>query len=351
MDTSLATYWFVIVTFMLAVYVVLDGFDFGTGIIYLFAARSDVERRTVLRAIGPVWNGNEVWLIAGGGLLFFAFPKVYAAGFSGFYLALIIVLWLLMFRGLSIELRSHVDHPLWRVFWDASFAVASLLLAIVFGAALGNLLRGVPLTAEGYFFTALWTTFTPGPEPGILDWYTILMGVLGALILTGHGANYLAMKTGGDLYRRTCRIARVSGWLVAGLSVVAILATAFVQPALRRNYDAHPVGYAVPLLGAVALAGMLYFRRRERNTAAFLASSAFIVGMLGGAAWGLFPNLLLATKDPASSLTVYNAAAPGGLGIGLVWFAVGISLVITYTVYVYRSFWGKVDLSSLEGGE
>ena len=165
---------------MLAIYVVLDGFDFGIGIIYLFAAHTDAERRLALKAIGPIWNGNEVWLIAGVGLLFFAFPKAYAAGFSGFYLALIAVLWLLMFRGLAIELRSHLGNPLWRRFWDTAFAVASLLLAIVFGAALGNLVRGVPLNEDGYFFTALWTTFRIGPQPGILDWYTILMGVLAA---------------------------------------------------------------------------------------------------------------------------------------------------------------------------
>ncbi len=200
------SFWFVVVTLMLAIYVVLDGFDFGTGIVYLFAAKTELERRTALAAIGPVWNGNEVWLLAGGGLLFFAFPRAYAAGFSGFYLALIIVLWLFIFRGLALEVRGHVNHAVWRLFWDLAFSVASLLLAIVFGAALGNLIRGVPLNADGYFFTALWTDFRTGPQPGILDWYTVLMAATSVAILTMHGANYLAMKTEGVLAERAGRI-------------------------------------------------------------------------------------------------------------------------------------------------
>ena len=161
-----------------------------------------------------------MFLLAGGGLLFFAFPRAYSAGFSGFYLALMIVLWLLMIRGISIKVRSYWPHALWRSFWDALFPGASLLLAIVFGAALGNLLRGVPLNADGYFFTAFWTNFSPGPNPGILDWYTVLMGVVGASILTLHGAHYLALKTEGEIFTRAQRIAGVAGWLVGPSGVV-----------------------------------------------------------------------------------------------------------------------------------
>ncbi len=142
------TFWFVAVVLMFTMYIVLDGFDLGTGMIYPFVARTEAERRLTLQAIGPVWNGNEVWLIAGGGLLFFAFPKAFASGFSGFYLALILVLWLLMLRGLALELRSHIDHPLWRPIWDVTFTISSLLLAIVFGTAIGNLTRGVPLNSS-----------------------------------------------------------------------------------------------------------------------------------------------------------------------------------------------------------
>ena len=162
------TLWFAIVTLMLAIFIVLDGFDFGVGMVYPFVVRTEAERRTVLASIGPLWNANEVWLIAAGAVLFFAYPKAYAAGFSGFYLALILVLWLLIFRGLALELRSHVDHVLWKQAWDMAFTTASLLLAFVFGAALGNLIRGVPLNRDGYFFVPFWTDFQPGPEPGIL---------------------------------------------------------------------------------------------------------------------------------------------------------------------------------------
>ena len=195
------TFWYCALTLMLAVYVVLDGFDFGLGIVYRFVARTEVDRRRALAAIGPVWNGNEVWLIAAGGLLFFAFPKAYAAGFSGFYLALIIVLWLLIVRGLALELRSHLAHVLWRQFWDAAFAGASTLLAVVLGATLGNLILGVPLNQDGYFFMALWADFMMGSDPGILNWFTILTGVTSSAILAFHGANYLAMKNRGSIAR------------------------------------------------------------------------------------------------------------------------------------------------------
>lgn len=343
------TFWFVAVVLMLTMYIVLDGFDLGTGIIYLYVARTDVERRLTLKAIGPVWNGNEVWLLAGGGLLFFAFPKAYASGFSGFYLALILVLWLLMLRGLAIELRSHLDHPLWRPMWDVTFAGASLLLAIVFGTAIGNLTRGVPLNAEGYFFTPFWTTLLPSAQPGILDVYTVLKGILGATILAVHGANYIAMKTEGDLQRRACRVATVGSWLLVPLILANVFTLQSVQPILADNYAAHPVGYLIPLVAAGAMASLLYFRHTGRDVHAFFASSVFLLGIAGTTAWGYYPNLLISTTDSSSNLTIYNAAAsPYGLKVGLIWFILGFSLVITYTLYVYRSFWGKVTVSSLE---
>src|SRR5499425_3254615 len=172
------TVWFAIVSVMIAAYVVLDGFDLGAGILYLYAARNVNERRKVLRSIGPVWDGNEVWLLAAGGTLYFAFPQLYASAFSGFYLPLMMVLWLLMLRGIGIELRMHVGNPVWQGFFDVVFCFSSALLAIFFGAALGNVIRGVPLNAEGYFFEPLFTTFSPyTPQTGILDWYTVLTGV------------------------------------------------------------------------------------------------------------------------------------------------------------------------------
>src|SRR6201996_1289129 len=169
--------WFWLVAVMITGYVVLDGFDLGAGAIHLFIAKTDQERRTVLHTIGPVWDGNEVWLLAGGGTLYFAFPLLYASGFSGFYLPLMVVLWLLIMRGASIELRMHIDHNVWRSFFDGLFFVASALLAIFFGAALANVIRGVPLGSDNYFFLPLWTNWRTGPSPGILDWYTVIGGL------------------------------------------------------------------------------------------------------------------------------------------------------------------------------
>jgi cytochrome bd ubiquinol oxidase subunit II len=346
---SIDTLWFAIVILMFAVYAVLDGFDFGVGILYLLVAKTDEERRLVMKAIGPVWKGNEVWLVAGGGLLFLAFPKAFAAGFSGFYLALNLVLWFLIMRGLSIGLRSHLENPLWRSFWDAIFAVTGVLLAFVFGVALGNIVRGVPLGPDGYFFAALWTTFAPGPTPGILDWFTVLMGVLSVAILTVHGANYLTIKTDGVVGDRARRIAGIGEWIVLFLGIAATATLPFVQPALWDSYVAHPFGSVLPLAAACVLIMAWYCRRSDRHGAVFLSWSLFILGSLGSVAWGLFPNLLIATEDPTYSLTVDNtAASPYGLRVGLVWFSIGISLVIGYTIWAYSSFRGKVEQSPLE---
>src|SRR5881628_1977875 len=165
----MGTLWFCLVALMIAIYVLLDGFDLGAGAIHLFVARTDEERRQVLASIGPVWDGNEVWLLAAGGTLYFAFPALYAGAFSGFYLPLMMVLWLLILRGTAIEFRNHIEAPVWMQFWDAVFSLSSLLLAVFYGAALGNVVRGVPLDEKGYFFEALWTDFRLGPNTGILD--------------------------------------------------------------------------------------------------------------------------------------------------------------------------------------
>src|SRR4051794_36480392 len=219
------TVWFILVTVMLAGYVVLDGFDLGAGALHLIAAKAEEERRTVIHSIGPVWDGNEVWLLAAGGTLFYAFPLLYASSFSGFYLALNIVLWLLIFRALGIELRGHLANPVWRAFFDGSFSIASILLILFFGAALGNVMRGVPLGADHYFFVPLWTDFRTGPQPGMLDWYTILCAVVTLVAVTMHGALYLIVKTEGALNERLHRIVRWLWPAQVALSAVALFAT------------------------------------------------------------------------------------------------------------------------------
>jgi len=234
------TIWFCIVAVMLAAYVLLDGFDLGAGAIHLFAARDDAERRSIIASIGPVWDGNEVWLLAAGGTLYFAFPGLYAAGFSGFYLALMIVLWLLMLRGLSIELRSHFENPLWQSFWDATFSGSSILIAIFYGAALGNVVRGVPLNKDGYFFVPLWTNFQPGANPGIIDWYTVLVGVSALLVLTLHGALWVMLKTAGQVAVRARAIAfTVYGAVCAAVLGISI-ASFSIHPISRRTSSVIP---------------------------------------------------------------------------------------------------------------
>ncbi len=337
------TLWFVLVLAMLIMYVVLDGFDLGAGTIHLLAAKSDPERHTILKAIGPVWDGNEVWLIAAGGTLFFAFPLLYAVSFSGFYLPLMIVLWLLMLRGVAIELRAHVRHPMWESFWDTTFFIGSSLLALFFGTALGNIMRGVPIGENGYFFVALWTDFNPlSPRPGVLDWYTVLIGLLGVATLVMHGANWIVVKTTGELNARSRRIARM-GWMATiVLTALATWATFYVRPTLWGNFVERPWGFVLPLVAIAGLVmmGVASFTGREKL--AFAGSSAYIVGMMTSAGFTAYPNVLLAT-DPARNLTIYEAATSRyGMAVGLVWWTIGIVLAVVYFITIYRLFRGKV---------
>jgi len=337
------TVWFALVAAMIAIYVVLDGFDLGAGAIHLFVARNEAERDTVLASIGPVWDGNEVWLIAGGGTLYFAFPALYSSSFSGFYLPLMMVLWLLILRGIAIEFRNHLRSLVWQPLWDTVFAAASTLLAIFFGAALGNVVRGVPLDRSGEFFLPLWTDFTAGKDAGILDWYTLLVAVAALLALTVHGALWVALKTVGDVHERARMVAKRVWWGL-GVSVIAItLASFHVQPHLKASYAERPWGYIFPFLALVGLVGMRMLDGRREGMQPFLCSCGFLLAMLVSVAFGLYPYVLPSSGDPAFSLTVANAAAaPYGLRVGLFWFIPGILLTTGYFVYTYRSFAGKV---------
>ena len=339
------TVWFILVALMITAYVVLDGFDLGAGIINPLVARNHDERRLVLRAIGPVWDGNEVWLIAAGGALFFAFPLLYASSFSGFYLPLMIVLWLLMMRGIGIELRHHVHDPLWWTFFDFVFSASSLLLAIFFGAAIGNVVRGVPLDANGYFFEPLWTNFRVGSNPGILDWYTVVTGILAFVTLTVHGAHYIALKTEGELNRRSQQVSKIGWWFLILITLVSLSATIYVRPQVLNNFQLRPWGWIIPVGVLASLLAMRLFVSKARFRGAFLSSAAYIAAMLGGAAFSMYPSLLPATTNPAFSLTIYNARTGAySLRVGLIWWGLGIALAVGYFTFVYRSFSGKVRL-------
>ena len=275
----MASLWFCIVAVMVAAYVVLDGFDLGAGAIYLIAAKTNDEKRRVLRAIGPVWDGNEVWLLAAGGTLYFAFPELYASSFSGFYLPLTIVLWLLILRGTGIELREHVESRIWQDFIDVTFSISSILLAVFFGAALGNVVRGVPLDASGYFFEPLWTNFKLGAQTGILDWYTVLTGVMALVTLAAHGSYYVALKTDADLGRRARGFALLCWPVQFFLTFSSLVATYFIRPDIMTNYGKYKIGVVVPIVVAASLAVMIWANPKGKEKLAFVASSLYIAFM------------------------------------------------------------------------
>jgi cytochrome d ubiquinol oxidase subunit II len=338
--------WFWIVAVMLVAYVVLDGFDLGVGILHPWLTRSEEERQISLRSIGPVWDGNEVWLLAGGGTLYFAFPLLYASAFSGFYLALMIVLWLLIGRGISVELRMHIGMDVWRRFFDGLFCFSSLLLAIFYGAALANVIRGVPLGADGYFFLPLWTNFQPGAEPGILDWYTVIGGVVALVALAVHGALYLAVKTEGDLQARARRFARMAWFALVAVTAISLPASVAVRPDTLDNYRAYPALFAVPVVVALALAAMFLFNGKGSDHWAFLSSCGYLAFMMVGAAVALYPRLLPSSNDARRNITIQNAlSGPHTLHVGLLWWGFGMMLAAVYFVVIYRMFRGKVSLA------
>ena len=335
--------WFWIVALMLVAYVVLDGFDIGAGIAHFLIGRTHQDRDVILRSIGPVWDGNEVWLLAGGGTLYFAFPLLYASSFSGFYLPLMIVLWLLILRGIGIELRSHFGTVVWRGFFDGSFAISSILLAIFLGAALANVIRGVPLNADGYFFAPLWTNWKVGPNPGILDWYTVIGGLVALIALGIHGSLYLAVKTDGELQQRARDLAQRAWILLLILTILSLTATMLVRPAVLQSYFRYPIAFLIPAGVLASLFGILLYSRKERDFPAFLSSCLYLTLMLAGAAVGLCPVLLPSSRNSAQDITISNSlAGHHGLAVGLVWWGFGILLAIGYFIFVYRMFRGKV---------
>ena len=322
----------------LTAYVVLDGFDLGAGLLHLFIARDEAERRSVIAAIGPYWDGNEVWLLASGGVLFAVFPRVLAVTFSGFYLALFLVLWTLILRGLSLELRGHLGSPLWRAFCDALFAISSSLLALLFGVALGNLLRGVPTGGDGWFTLPLFTSFLPRAPVGLLDYYTVLIGIFAVVTLAHHGALFLAWKTGGDLNLRAKTVAKRLFPVAVGMLSLVFVATA---AALRLSPSAPAIPFFVIAFAALVATRPLAARGHERG--AFLASVGFFAGALFAVAATMFP-VMLRSIDGAADLTAYDAAASHhSLAAVLTWMPIALVLVAIYFANLFRIYRGKVD--------
>ena len=332
------TAWFWFLAAMVTIYVILDGFDVGAGALNPLIARDEEERGQVPEAIGPVWNGNEVWLIAAGGVLFMAFPKAYASAFSGLYFGLIIVLWLLLGRGLALELRHQIDHPLWRTACDTVFSLSSAALALVFGVALGNVVRGVPLGADGYFSLSLFH---------ILNWYALLVGVFGLVVLAAHGARFVVLRGAGAVATRAARWARRLWWLEAALFVGMIWPTYSVRDEMLTNLTDEPWRLVFPILAVGALVATLVYQRRALWGRAFAASSLFIAGLMTTAAAGLYPNILPSRDGRPFGLTIELAAAGHhSLTTALVWWPLGIVLALVYFTYAYRMLFRSSEVGS-----
>jgi cytochrome d ubiquinol oxidase subunit II len=334
---DLNTTWFALVGVLFTGYVILDGFDLGVGVLHLFVAKKDDERRVFLNAIGPVWDGNEVWLVTGGGALFAAFPNVYATVFSGFYLAFMALLCALIFRAVAIEFRSKHDSPRWRAFWDRSFAFGSLGSAVVIGLALGNIARGVPIDARGEF---------AGTFLGLFHPYALLMAVTTVALFAMHGAIYLVLKTEGELQARLR--AQVKPLIVAFILCYAILtlATLLYVPHIVAPFQREPWWFALVVPVVLAIANIPREVNHGREFRAFLSSCAAMAGLMAVFGVGSYPYLVYSQPLAEHSLTAFNAASSQKtLAVMLTIALIGIPIVLAYSVSIYWIFRGKVQIS------
>jgi cytochrome bd ubiquinol oxidase subunit II len=335
--------WYAIFVLMLTAFVVLDGWDIGAGLLHFVVGRTEAERGLVISAIGPLWIWNEVWLIGLGGVLFAAFPIVMASAFAGFYLALFLLLWSLILRGIALEVRGLVRDPLWREAWDFAFAVANLLLAVLIGTALGNLIRGVPLDHSGKFTLAFFTNFRARGSVGILDWYTLSIALFFTVLLAAHGAAYLTLKTEGPVHDRSARLARWLWLAVIALLLVTSGETVAVRPELFTGLTHRPPGWLA--IGGFAVGAGLAVggQWRRRELLAFVGSCLFIGSLMAAGAIGVFPVMLQSTLDRGDSITAYRGAAdPHGLQLALLWWPVAFVLSLAYFIFIYRNYRGKV---------
>lgn len=333
---DLNTVWFALVGVLLIGYAILDGFDFGVGILSLFG-RDDRERRIHFNAIGPVWDGNEVWLLTGGGALFAAFPIVYATVFSGFYLALMLLLVALIFRAMSFEFRSKVESSTWHRTWDWAFGIGSLLPAILFGVAFGNILHGVPIDSDGKYLGSFFDLLNP---------YSIGIGLLSTVLFTMHGAIYLSKKTDGDL-RNRCTSWANNLWIIfVVLYVIMTLWTWLASPFLFENWTRNPLSYIsiIMLLGSMIYLPILL--KAGKFNRAFFASSLVIAMMLCQAFVGLFPRIVPSSINLEYSLTIFNSSSSLlTLQTMLVIALIGMPIVIVYSIFIHRVFRGKVEIT------
>jgi cytochrome d ubiquinol oxidase subunit II len=334
--------WFAILCLMFTLFVVLAGWDFGAGALHFVAARNQEERRTLIAAIGPLWTWNEVWLIAGGGVLFVAFPRVLSIAFPAYYLAMFLVLWALILRGIALEVRGLINSGLWRAFWDFLFAAANISLAILFGAAIGNVIRGMPLRPDSPLSLPLFTDFGVHGMPGILDWYTVSVAVFTLVCLCAHGASYLALKAEGEVHRRATVLTK---WLwpvtVCALLVVSV-ETFYVRPGLFSGMAERPAAWIALILAVGGLAAVITGPRSGAERRTFVGGCVFIAGLLGSAAASLFPVILYSTVSGEYSITAYNGSSDANsLRAATYWWPVAFALSFAYFAFVAKHYRGR----------
>ncbi len=335
---DLNTIWFFLIGILLIGYAILDGFDLGVGALHLLV-KGDTERRIMINSIGPVWDGNEVWLVTGGGALFAAFPHVYATVFSGFYSAFMLLLFMLIFRAVAIEFRSKQPMLWWRKFWDTAFSVSSILIAFIMGIALGNIVTGIPLGPDKEFIGTFWDLINP---------YTVLVGITTVALFMMHGAIYGVMKTEGELHQK------LRGWVNNTIIffiicyVTTTIATLIYFPHMTEHFTNTPVLFIVTVLNVLAVANILREIHRGRDFYAFLSSSVSVAALLLIFALGLFPTIVYSSPNPEYSLTIYNAASSHKtLNIMLIIALIGMPFVLAYTISIYWIFRGKVKLTNM----
>lgn len=333
---TLAQIWFLLLGVLLTGYAILDGFDFGVGIVHLFIPRGDRERRLVMNSIGPLWDGNEVWLITFGGALFAAFPGAYATIFSGFYTALMLVLLMLILRAVSLEFRSKIESAGWRRFWDTSFALSSLGAPLLFGVAAGNVILGLPLDAAGEYWGNLFDLLNP---------YSLLVGLFSVSIVAMHGVIFLYLKTEGELQQRCRPWMWRSFFAFVALYALTTAATLIWVPRAVANFETYPLAWVVVGLNVLAIANIPRAIHHERPGYAFISSACTIAAFVFLFAVALYPNLVPAT-DPANALTIFSTARSSALTLEIMLLiaVIGMPCVLAYTAAIYWTFRGKVEL-------
>lgn len=348
-------FWYIIISIVLAVFFILDGYDFGTGIIHLFFAKKEKDKEVIAKSAGLFWDSNEVWLVAAGGMLFMAFPTFYASVFSGFYLPLIIVLWLIIFRAIGLEFRSQFKFQMWKDIWDISFGVSSLLLALFFGIALGNIVRGVNLGGvengvsvyEGhYFFLPLWdSSFSPLSEtPGVIDWFTIIIGLIAVVTLAIHGANWVILKTNSSINSKLKGVIFKLNIALAMLTLFSLFVWQIVNPNSLDNFIDKPYLIVFPIIYLTGLIGLFFIKKIKKDNYAFVLSTLLIVGGITSSLASLFPVILPSINDLNAPLTIYNTAASEyGLSVALTWGIIGFILLFVYMIIQKRLMGGKID--------